>query len=107
MLNAWRLLFFSGTQEIYTSYDANSSLEVKGAFLDLCKTFDRVWHEGLIYKIKSIRVKGDLLPIIEHIFIQKTTKSCSEWLTIKARVPQSSILVFFFFCFFVFFIYIY
>ena len=38
--------------EIYASLDANPSLEVRGVFLDISKAFDRVLHEGLIYKIK-------------------------------------------------------
>ena len=79
MLHAWQFLFFSVTHEIYTSFDVNSSLEVKGIFLDLSKAFDGLWNEALINKIKCMRVKGDLLPIIEYIFIQNVTKSCSEW----------------------------
>ena len=44
--------------EIYVSFDANPSLEVRDVFLDISKAFDRVWHEGLIYKIKSVGGKG-------------------------------------------------
>ena len=40
------------THEIYASFDANPSLEFIGVFLDIPKAFGRVWHEGLIYKIK-------------------------------------------------------
>ena len=38
--------------EIYSAFDANPSLEVRGVFLDISKAFDRVWHKGLLYKIK-------------------------------------------------------
>ena len=41
------------THEIYSAFDCNTSLEVRGVFLDLCKAFDKVWHDGLIYKLKS------------------------------------------------------
>ena len=30
------------TQNIYRAFDANPSLEVRGVFLDLSKTFDKV-----------------------------------------------------------------
>ena len=69
------------THEIYVSLDANPSLEVRGVFLDISIAFNRVWHEGLIYKIKCMGVKGDLLALIEsYLFesIPKTMKSCSE-----------------------------
>ena len=41
------------TYDIYKSFDANPSLEVKGIFLDMSKAFDRVWHEGLLFLIKT------------------------------------------------------
>ena len=46
-------------------FDANLSLEGRGVFLDISKTFDCVWHEGLIHKIKCIGEKGYLLALIE------------------------------------------
>ena len=93
------------THEIYASFDANPSLEGRGIFLDILKAFDRVWHEGLIYKIKYMGVKGDLLALIEYFLFKRQQRVVlngqeSEWLTIKAGVPQGSILgpLFFFIC---------
>ena len=65
--------------EIYASFDANPSLEVRGVFLDISKAFDRVWPEWLIYKIKCMGVKGDLPPLIESFLFERQPKSCSEW----------------------------
>ena len=64
---------------IYVSFDANPSLKVRGIFSNISKSFDRVWQEGLIYKIKCMDVKSDLLALIESFFIRKITKSYSEW----------------------------
>ena len=37
------------THEIYQSFD--DGFEVRGVFLDISKSFDKVWHNGLIYKL--------------------------------------------------------
>lgn len=35
--------------------------EMRAVFLDISKAFDRVWHRGLIAKLRSIGVEGNLL----------------------------------------------
>ena len=50
------------TNEISTSFD--NGLEVRGAFLDISKTFDEVCHERLIFKLKLNGISGDLLHIL-------------------------------------------
>ena len=37
------------THEIYKSFD--ESHEVRGVFLDISKAFDKVWHDGIIFKL--------------------------------------------------------
>ena len=46
----------SVVHDIYKSLDCNPLLEVRGMFLDISKVFDRVWLNGLIYKIKSFGI---------------------------------------------------
>ena len=40
--------------------------ETRGAFLDISKSFDKVWDAGLIYKSKSTGVSGDSLKLINN-----------------------------------------
>ena len=37
------------THEIYISFD--EGLEVRSVFLDISKAFDKVWHDGIIFKL--------------------------------------------------------
>ena len=83
--------------EIYASFDCYPTLEVRGVFLDISKAFDRVWLEGLIYKIKSIGISGPLLKLIESFLSIRYQRvllngQSSTWLPIIAGVPQGSIL---------------
>ena len=55
----------SVTREIYKGFDANPSLQERGVFLDLPKAFDRVWHEGLMYKLKCLGVCGKYYGLIQ------------------------------------------
>ena len=85
------------THNIYKALDANPSLEVRGVFLDISKAFDKVWHEGLIFKLKANGVEGKLLNLIKNFLSERYQRVVlngqhSEWEKINARVPQGSIL---------------
>ena len=54
--------------EIYTSFDCYPPLDIRAVFLDISKAFDRVWHEGLIYKIKRMDITGLLLQLTYKVF---------------------------------------
>ena len=53
------------THEIYKTFDANPSLEVRGVFLDISKAFDRVWHVGLLYKLKLLEICGSYYNLVQ------------------------------------------
>ena len=44
------------THEIYKSFD--EGFEVNGVFLDISKAFDRVLHDGLIFKLQENSISG-------------------------------------------------
>ena len=50
--------------EIYQSID--DELDVRGVFLDTFKVFDKVWHDGLIYKLNQSGVKGNFLDTLTN-----------------------------------------
>ena len=54
------------THEIFEVFDCNPSLEVRSVFLDISKAFDKVWHEGMLYKLKSMGISGELYNLLEN-----------------------------------------
>ena len=40
-------------------------------FLDISKDFDRVWHEGIGYKVKSIGVTGLPMKLFQSFLIHR------------------------------------
>ena len=56
---------FVYSAEIYESFNNYPSLETRSKFLDMSKAFDRNWHEGLIYKLKTIGVSNNLLTLFQ------------------------------------------
>ena len=54
------------THEIFEAFDCNPSLEVRSVFLDMSKAFDKVLHEGLLYKLKSMGNSGELYNLLEN-----------------------------------------
>ena len=45
--------------KVCNAFDANPSLEVRDVFLDISKAFDRMWHKGLLYKLKCMGINGN------------------------------------------------
>ena len=67
-------------------------MEVWAVFFDISKFFDRVWHKGLIYKLKRDGINGlsDYLTYTKQRVV--IPRGRSDWQFIRAGVPQVSIL---------------
>ena len=85
------------THEICKLFDANPSLEVRGVFLDISKAFDRVWNDGLAYRLKLLGIcskyYNSMQPFLNNIHQRIVLKGQShKWSLAEAGVPQGSIL---------------
>ena len=68
-----------------------------GVFLILSKAFNRVWHEGLLYKLKSNGTYGNLFKLIKSFLNNRCRRSflngqSSVWKSFTVGVPQGSVL---------------
>ena len=48
------------TYVIFQAFNCHPHLEVRSIFLELSKAFDKVWYEGLLYKLKYVGISGKL-----------------------------------------------
>ena len=83
--------------EIHEAFENPKSLEVRAVFLDISKAFDKVWHDGLIFKLKQNGICGGLLKMFESYLQNRKQRvvlngSYSEDSTIESGVPQGSVL---------------
>lgn len=79
---------------IFSSFDCYPNLETRVVFLNSSKTFDNFWHKGLLFKLESIGISGNLLNLMDSFLGERffLNFQSSEWVSIKTGVPQRSIL---------------
>ena len=63
----------------------------------MSKAFDKVWHDGLIFKLQQNGIEGNLLKLFKNYLINRKQRVVlngvgSDWGKIKAGVPQGSVL---------------
>ena len=83
--------------EIHRTFDNPESFEVRAVFLDISKAFDKVWHDGLIFKLRQNGISGSLLKLFQNYLSNR--KQCvvlndshSYHSGIESGVPQGSVL---------------
>ena len=75
----------------------DSGKEVRAVFCDISKAFDRVWHAGLLAKLKAAGVSGNIHAWFADYLSDRKQRvvlpgTVSDWTYIRAGVPQGSIL---------------
>ena len=85
--------------DIYNSFckALDEGKEIRAVFCDISKAFDRVWHKGLLYKLRTAGISGNLLFWFQDYLTNRKQRvvisgQCSDLIDIKAGVPQGSIL---------------
>ena len=83
--------------DIYVSFDQGRTVEVKANFLDISKAFDKVWQEGLIFKLDHSGTSGNLLSLLKSFLSNRFQRvvlngQCSNWSLVLDGVSQGSIL---------------
>ena len=83
--------------EIHQAFDSTKSFEVRAVFLDISKTFDKVWHDGLIFKLEQNGISGNILKLFQNYLSNRKQRvvlngSYSDLSSVESGVPQGSVL---------------
>ena len=83
--------------EIHQAFDSTESFEVRTVFLNISKAFDKVWHEGLIFKLEQNGFPGDPLKLFQNYLRNRKQRvvqngSHSDYSSIESGDPQGSVL---------------
>ena len=77
--------------------DINDGKDTCMVFLDVSKAFDKVWHEGLLFKIRQMGITGSLFDWLKSYISARCQKVVlngmeSNLCFLESGVPQGSIL---------------
>ena len=84
-----------------SGFDSNPHADMRGVFLGTSKAFDKIWHKGLLYKLRwvevEVGVEGELLSSLECYLRDRKQKVIlngqnSDWRKINSGVPKGSVL---------------
>jgi hypothetical protein len=105
LISVWQSGFLPGSStvtqltEIYHQFckAVSNGKEIRVVFLDISKAFDRVWHRGLLFKLRKCGISGRLLDWLKDYLTDREQRviingEFSEWGKVNAGVPQGSVL---------------
>jgi hypothetical protein len=105
LISIWQSGFLPGTStvtqliELYDQFckAIDDRKEVRIIFLDISKAFDRVWHRGLLHKLRKCGIRGRLLVWLTDYLKDRQQRvvingQVSDWGRVGAGVPQGSVL---------------
>ena len=83
------------THDIYKSFDCG--YELRGVFLDILKAFDKVWDDGIIFKLEQNGISRKLRKLLRDFLVNRKQRvvfngQVSPWANVKAGVSPGSIL---------------
>ena len=83
--------------EIHHAFHSTKSFEVRAVFLDISKAFDKVWHDGLIFKLEQNGISGNILKLFQNYLSNRKQRvvlngSYSDLSSVESGVPQCSVL---------------
>ena len=83
--------------EIFNSFDYNPSVDIRGIFLDISKAFDKVLHDGLIFKLQMYSIDGKLLKLLKSYLKDRQQPvllngQTSSWKNVLAGAREVSFL---------------
>ena len=90
--DSFKYQLLSIVHDIYASFNCKPPKDVRGILFNISKAFDRVWQEGLIYKMKCIGITGMPLKLLQN-FLQKRHQQVlnsfilfNNWLSLKCSI---------------------
>jgi retron-type reverse transcriptase len=82
--------------DVRYTHSLDSKQYCSSAFLDISQAFDKVWHAGLLYKLRQALSLNYFLLLKSYLhnrhFLVKVGNDYSELKSIHAGVPQGSVL---------------
>ena len=94
-INFCDIFVISTFHDIYKSFDC--VYEVRSVFLDISKAFEKVWPDGIIFKLEQNDISGKLHEPLHNFLVNRKQRvvlngQVSSWVNVKTGFPQGSIL---------------